>query len=67
MYTHGRREEWKASKHGSQHASTALAIDVGLQVSTKAPWGLAVFVQMDELAWPLEASVSVCTRTPLHA
>lgn len=48
VYTRGRRGRWRPSKHGSQHVSMALAIDVGLEVSTGAPWGLVVFVQMGE-------------------
>ena len=48
VYTRGGRGGWRPSKHGSQHAPMALAIDVGLGVSTRAPWGLAVFVQMGE-------------------
>lgn len=49
--------------------SMALAIDVGLRVSTTVPQGLAVFIQMGESARSLEAGcvcVCVCVRACVH-
>lgn len=60
MYTCRRREGWRPSKHGSQHAYVALAIDVGLGVSTRASEEFAVFVQMGGSAQPQSLCVRVC-------
>lgn len=67
VYICGRRKGWRPSKHGSQHVSMALAIDVRHGLSIKAPQGLAVFAQMGESAQPPLARVCVCVHAHASA